>query len=189
MNFYSLYFFIFLLIVYLLYFLVNHKRNNIVLLVASYFFYACWDWRFLLLIEITSFTDYFVGINIDKTEDKSKRKQFLCLSMVVNLGLLGFFKYFNFFTQSLVDAFAILGFALNINTLKIILPVGISFYTFKSMTYTIDIYRTKIKPTYKFFDFALFVAFFPQIIAGPINRASRLLPQIINPRVINYELI
>lgn len=180
-------FLIFFLIVYALYRVLSHRWQNILLLAGSYFFYGCWNWKFLSLIFISTVIDYFCGIEISKTGDKRRQKFFLTISMAANLGILGFFKYFNFFVGSLVDLFQMTGLNLNTGTLHIILPVGISFYTFQTMSYTIDIYRKRMKPTHNFLDFALFVSFFPQLVAGPIERAKNLLPQMTKPRILNYE--
>jgi len=147
------------------------------LLVASYFFYGWWDWRFLFLIFISTLTDFVCGIKIHES-DGIRKKKFVIISVVINLGILGFFKYWNFFSDSLGSLLSQLGLHPGFPTLHIILPVGISFYTFQTMTYSIDIYRGKLSPTYSFMDFALFVSFFPQLVAGPIERAGNLLPQI-----------
>lgn len=157
------------------------------LLLASYVFYGFWDWRFLSLIFISTVVDYFCGLYIYESASIQKRKKFLLFSIVANLSLLGFFKYFNFFATSLSDLLNLFGLPVDMRYLHIILPVGISFYTFQTLSYTIDIYRGQMKPTKKFFDFALFVAFFPQLIAGPIERARRLLPQILSPRTVTLS--
>lgn len=146
-------------------------------LLGSYFFYGWWDWRFLTLIAISTMVDFFLGAMMDKEESDAKRKRLLVMSMVLNLGLLGFFKYFNFFTESFISMLQGLGLNPSIHTLQIILPVGISFYTFQSMSYTIDIFRRQLKPEPDFVRFATFVAFWPQLVAGPIVRASEFLPQ------------
>ena len=187
MIFNSLQFAIFFIIVYTLYLGLSHKWQNRMLLVASYVFYGAWDWRFLSLIFISTALDYFCGIKIDESRDKKRRKFFLILSIFGNLSILGFFKYFDFFAQSLQGLLGLFGFSIQPHFLHIILPVGISFYTFQTMSYTIDIYRRQMKPTKRFFDFALFVAFFPQLVAGPIERAKHLLPQILSPRKLNLD--
>lgn len=187
MLFNSIQFFIFLLVVYSLYRLMSYRNQNHLLLVASYVFYGCWDWRFLFLIWLSTVVDFFAGIQIDKSTTDARRKRFVALSVIVNLGILGFFKYFNFFAESMTGLLSHFGVEADYRLLNIVLPVGISFYTFQTMTYSIDIYRKKIKPTHHFLDFALFVAFFPQLVAGPIERASRLLPQVLNPRQINLH--
>lgn len=191
MVFNSLEFFIFLTLVYLLYWLIfkkSLKAQNLLLLFASYIFYGWWDWRFLSLILLSTIVDYIVGIKIYANEKKSIRKTWLWVSVLFNVGLLGFFKYFNFFVDSWVDMFSMLGYHMKSTwTLRIILPVGISFYTFQTMSYSFDIYYRKLKPTKDFLSFAAFVSFFPQLVAGPIERASNLLSQIINKRTFNYD--
>ena len=190
MLFNSLEFLLFLPTIFVLYWFVfkNQLRaQNILLLVASYVFYGWWDWRFLSLIVLSTAIDYFVGLQLEKTTESSKRKLLLGLSLTANLGMLGFFKYFNFFVQSWVDAWATVGVTMQGTTLEIILPVGISFYTFQTLSYTIDIYRKQLQPTKSFIDFAAFVTFFPQLVAGPIERASHLLPQFYKKRVFQYE--
>lgn len=152
------------------------------LLGASYYFYACWDWRFLPLILTTTLVNYFTAIGMEKSDDPRRHKWLMAASAVVSLGLLAYFKYFGFFAESAVDMLTWLGFNADIKMLNIILPVGISFYTFQTMSYTIDVYRGQIKPTRSFTDFALYVAYFPQLVAGPIERSSSLMPQITNSR-------
>lgn len=159
------------------------------LLVASYIFYGSWDYRFLSLIFLSTVVDYYCGLKISQTVHPAGRKKYLFLSLFFNLGALGFFKYFNFFVSNLQALFLFAGFRLEGATLNIILPVGISFYTFQTLSYTIDIYYNKLKPEKNFLDFALFVSFFPQLVAGPIERASNLLPQITSRRRITYENI
>ena len=190
MQFNSIDFAIFLPIVFLLYWFVinkNLKIQNIFLVVVSYIFYGWWDWRFLFLIFVSTIVDYFVGMELHKNEEKSKRKFLLWLSIGVNLSLLGFFKYYNFFLDNFINAYSFLGYKINANSLNIILPVGISFYTFQTMSYTIDVYKRKLKPTKDFVSFAAFVSFFPQLVAGPIERATRLLPQFFKQRTFHYE--
>ena len=187
MLFNSFEFAVFFIIVYSLYLLLSHRWQNRMLLVASYVFYAWWDWRFLSLVFISTILDYICGIKICESKDVKRKKLFLCLSIFGNLGILGFFKYFNFFASSLQVLLNNFGFSFHPFLLKIILPAGISFYTFQTMSYTIDIYRQKMAPTRKFFDFALFVAFFPQLIAGPIERARHLLPQVLSRRRIDVD--
>ena len=180
MLFNSLEFAVFLPIVYALYWLLSkygYQAQNIVLLGASYFFYGWWNWRFLGLIVFSSLVDYGVGLALASTHQTKRRKWWLMLSLSINLGLLLFFKYFNFFIDSFTQAFSLLGFTFNSAQLSIILPVGISFYTFQTLSYTIDIYRNKINPTKHLLSFCCFVSFFPQLVAGPIERASHLLPQ------------
>lgn len=177
--------------VFLLYWLVfqkNLKAQNIFLLVSSYFFYGWWDWRFLALIFFSSFVDYICGLKINKAQDSFNRKTLLGISLAVNLGLLGLFKYFDFFISSTVELINNIGFHANPYSLELILPVGISFYTFQTMSYTIDVYKRKIKPSNDPVAFFAFVSFFPQLMAGPIERASNLLPQFIERRNFEYKL-
>ena len=173
---------VFFIIVYGLYLVLNHKQQNRMLLVASYIFYGAWDWRFLSLIIASTILDYVCGQKIHDAAGVRRKRSFLIFSIAGNLAILGFFKYFNFFAASLQEVFSRFNISIQPQFLNIILPIGISFYTFQTMSYTIDIYRNEIKPTRKFFDFALFVAFFPQLVAGPIERAKNLLPQILKPR-------
>ncbi len=190
MIFNSIDFAIFLPIVFILYWFVtnsNLKLQNVLLLVASYVFYGWWDWRFLSLIVFSSFVDYFIGIGLSKTESKQKRKLLLWTSIFVNIGFLGFFKYYNFFTESFADAFTLFGKHLEPSRLNIILPVGISFYTFQTLSYSIDVYRNKLKPTNDIVAFFAFVSFFPQLVAGPIERATNLLPQFYKKRKFSYK--
>ena len=191
MLFNSFEFLLFLPIVFCLYWFVFNKNlqwQNALVLVASYFFYGWWDWRFLGLIFLSTMVDYFVGLAIDQQEEDNTRKRLLYVSVFFNLGVLGFFKYFNFFIESWQDLLTSIGYESgNTWTLKIILPVGISFYTFQTMSYTIDIYRRNLKPTRDFISFAAFVSFFPQLVAGPIERATNLLLQIEGKRIFKYE--
>jgi len=189
MIFDSLEFFIYLPTVFILYWFIFNKNlslQNIFFLTVSYIFYGWWDWRFLGLIFISSLVDYFIGLSLGKVNVNKKRKLLLYLSFIVNLGTLGFFKYYNFFIESFVDSFSSLGVELNFTTLNIILPVGISFYTFQTLSYTIDVYKQKLKPTSNILSFFAFVSFFPQLVAGPIERASNLLPQFYKTRKFNY---
>jgi len=189
MLFNSLQFFVFFIIVYGLYLVMNHKWQNRLLLVASYIFYGAWDWRFLSLIWVSTLLDYVCGLKIQNSENLKIKRIFLGLSIAGNLGILGFFKYFDFFAQSLQDTLGFFGMDVSFRFLHIILPVGISFYTFQTMSYTLDIYRGQLKATRKFLDFATFVAFFPQLVAGPIERASHLLPQVLNKRKLRLDWI
>lgn len=182
-------FFAFFMIVYFLYLILPHRGQNLMLLAASYIFYGAWDWRFLFLLLFSTGVDYFAGLGMESAEGSFKRKFCLWASIAVNLGLLGFFKYFNFFTESFISFSRFFGLEVSAPALHIILPVGISFYTFQTMSYTIDIYRGHLKPTKNLLDFALYVAFFPQLVAGPIERASSLLPQILSPRRVSFEKI
>ncbi len=187
MLFNSLQFALFFITIYVLYLLFNHKWQNRMLLLASYIFYALWDWRFISLILISTVIDYFCGIKIDEAENIKRKKLFLYLSVVGNLSILGFFKYFNFFANNLQVLFNFFGFSIEPRFFNIILPLGISFYTFRTMNYTISIYWEQMKPTKKFFDYALFVAFFPTLLSGPIDRAKNFLPQILSPRKLTLD--
>ncbi len=190
MLFNSIDFAIFLPIVFLLYWFINNKNlrlQNVLILIASYLFYGWWDWKFLSLILISTSVDYLVGLKLVNENQSFKRKILLWISILVNLGFLGFFKYYNFFIENFQDAFSVLGMGFRINSLNVILPVGISFYTFQTLSYTIDIYRKKLQPTQDFIAFAAFVGFFPQLVAGPIERASNLLPQFCVKRSFNYQ--
>ncbi len=190
MFFNSLDFAIFLPIVFIVYWFItnrNLKLQNFIIVLASYVFYGWWDWRFLSLIIFSTIIDYSVGLRFSNTTKPSERKFLLMISLAINLGLLGFFKYFNFFIESFNAAFASAGIHTNMSSLNIILPVGISFYTFQTMSYTIDIYRNKIEPTKNILAFMAFVSFFPQLVAGPIERASHLLPQFLKNRKFDYK--
>jgi len=189
MLFNSLDFAIFLPIVFLLYWVAqkNLKLQNALIVVSSYIFYGWWDWRFLSLIIFSTLVDYLVGQKLRTEEKQSKRKVLLWTSIIVNLGFLGFFKYYNFFLENFVDAFSLLGMQINANSLNIILPVGISFYTFQTLSYTIDVYKKKLEPTQDFIAFSAFVCFFPQLVAGPIERATNLLPQFYKKRTFEYH--
>jgi len=187
MLFNSLDFGIFLPIVFVAYWVVhkNISVQNTVVVLASYIFYGWWDWRFLSLIVISTLLDFFLGLAIDGETRVKRRKLYLAISIVINIGILGFFKYFNFFAESFVDAFQFFGNSISSSSLDIILPVGISFYTFQTLSYSIDIHRQKLEPTKDFLDFSAFVCFFPQLVAGPIERAQNLLPQLIKKRFFN----
>ena len=190
MQFNSLEYVIFLPVVFLLYWFVfkRHKWQNVFLLAASYLFYGWWDWRFLLLIAFTSVLSFACGILIENFKGNRKRQKAVnALNIVVNLAILGVFKYFNFFVGNLVELLARFGISLDAPTVKIILPVGISFYTFQALSYTIDIYKEKISASRNIITYATYIAFFPQLVAGPIERAGNLLPQFGSKRVFNYE--
>lgn len=190
MLFNSVDFIIFLPIVFLLYWGVfrrNVKARNLFLLIVSYIFYGWWDWRFLSLIFISSLVDYLLGNLISQTENPRKRKQFLMVSLFTNLGILVFFKYSNFFVESFISSFSTLGMQFSYSPLNIILPVGISFYTFQTLSYTIDIYNRKFQPIKDPISFFAFVSFFPQLVAGPIERAKDLLPQFTTLKKFNYD--
>ena len=191
MLFNSIEFAIFLPLVFGLYWLIANKSlklQNLLLLAASYLFYGWWDWRFLSLIAFSSLVDFFIGISLGKTNNEQKRKLLLFASIAVNLGFLGFFKYFNFFADNFASAFTLFGSSFNPARLEIILPVGISFYTFQTLSYSIDIFRKKIEPTKDIIAFFAFVSFFPQLVAGPIERASNLLPQFYKKRHFDQDL-
>ncbi len=187
MSFASIQYAVFLIIVYALYRLLSHRGQNLMLLIASYVFYGAWDWRFLSLMLISTFVDYFVGLRLRNEENLSTRRRLLLLSLTANLGMLGVFKYFNFFADSFAEMMGWFGMSVHWTTLSIVLPVGISFYTFQTLSYTIDVYNRKMEPTDRFLDFALFVAFFPQLVAGPIERASHLLPQVLTKRTMTWD--
>jgi D-alanyl-lipoteichoic acid acyltransferase DltB (MBOAT superfamily) len=190
MFFNSIDFAIFLPVVFILYWFVcnkNLKLQNTLIVIASYVFYGWWDWRFLSLILFSTLVDYIVGISLSKYNNLKTRKLLLWISISVNLGFLGFFKYYNFFIDNFITAFLFFGFNISVNSLDIILPVGISFYTFQTMSYTIDVYRNKIQPTKDFIAFSAFVSFFPQLVAGPIERATNLLPQFYTYRQFDYQ--
>lgn len=176
-------------LIYWLFFQENVRHRNVFLWAVSYIFYGWWDWRFLGLIAFSSLVDFYVGQQLATTENKGYRKYLLGISIGVNLGLLGFFKYFNFFLDSLIIAFDTIGLVISTTTLSIILPVGISFYTFQTLSYTLDIYHKKMKPTQDIFAFLAFVSFFPQLVAGPIERAKHLLPQFSTLRTLQYDKV
>ena len=191
MLFNSIEFLLFLPTVFVLYWFVFNKKlkhQNLLILVSSYIFYGWWDYRFLLLIVLSTIIDYVIGLNISTESSKKNQKILLWCSILFNLGVLGFFKYYNFFIDSWIDLFSSIGYDIkSVWTLNIVLPVGISFYTFQTMSYTIDIYRKQLKPTKDFISFASFISFFPQLVAGPIERATNLLPQILNKRKFKYD--
>jgi alginate O-acetyltransferase complex protein AlgI len=189
MLFNSIAFFVFLALVYAVYRVLPQRGQNRWLLAASYFFYGAWDWRFLGLILLSTLIDYFVGLALQRSQDPRRRKRLVTFSVVANLSLLGAFKYAGFFADSLSELVALFGWELSPFTLHVVLPVGISFYTFQTLSYTIDVYRGRLEPTHDFLDFALFVAFFPQLVAGPIERAINLLPQIQQRRTVTWEKV
>lgn len=180
-------FFIFVFFFYWFVFNKSLKWQNIFLAVCSYFFYGCWDWRFMFLLGFSTFLDYFSGLQIAESKTSFKKKFWLILSVGINLAFLGFFKYYNFFVESFAQLLLSAGFTPHMTTLNIILPVGISFYTFHGLSYVFDIYFGKIKPTRNWIDYSLFVSFFPLLVAGPIERATHLLPQVEKTRVFNYS--
>ncbi len=190
MLFNSIDFALFLPLVFAVYWSINGKNikwQNLLLLIASYVFYGWWQWKFLLLIAFSSVADYLVGGALGRTNDPGRRKVLLWLSLAVNLGLLGFFKYYNFFLENFASAFTLFGRDISGRALSIVLPVGISFYTFQTLSYTIDVYRRKLEPCTDFVAFATYVSFFPQLVAGPIERATNLLPQFLRRREFTYD--
>ena len=190
MLFNSLEFAVFLPLVFILYWFVMPKQakfQNLLIVFSSYLFYGWWDWRFLFLILFSSLVDYIIGLQLQKSNNKKTRKQILLISIFVNIGTLAFFKYYNFFAQSFVEAFTLFGKTIELSSLDIILPVGISFYTFQSLSYSIDVYKRKLEPTNDLLSFLCYVSFFPQLVAGPIERAKNLLPQFYKLRKFNYN--
>jgi len=190
MLFNSINFALFLPIVFFLYWFFakgNLKFQNILLLISSYFFYGCWDWRFLFLLIFSTLLDYFTGIKMSESKNQNSKKFWFWLSISINIGFLGVFKYYNFFAESFAIAIDNIGFSVNPWTLQVILPVGISFYTFHGLSYVIDIYKDRIKAEKNFIDYSVFVSFFPLLVAGPIERATHLLPQIKKKRTFDYS--
>jgi D-alanyl-lipoteichoic acid acyltransferase DltB (MBOAT superfamily) len=187
MVFNSLHFVGFFLVVYALYRMLPHRGQNLLLLAASYYFYSAWDWRFLGLLLLSTIVDYSCALLIDGASSPKRRRALVAVSVTFNLTLLGFFKYFNFFAENLSALLGAAGWQADFVTLRVLLPIGISFYTFVTMSYVIDVYRGDIRPTRRFVDFALFVAYFPHLVAGPILRATKLLPQIQEPRRATAE--
>lgn len=190
MLFNSINFAIFLPIVFVLYWYVtkgNLKSQNILLLISSYFFYACWDWRFLFLLVFSTLLDYYTGIKMSDAKNETNKKFWFWLSIFVNLGFLGVFKYYNFFVESFANVISGFGLKVNPASLDVILPIGISFYTFHGLSYVIDIYKSRIKAEKNFIDYSVFVCFFPLLVAGPIERATHLLPQIQKKRIFEYS--
>jgi len=189
MVFNSLVFLIFLAVVLSLYYRLKHRSQNIMLVIASYVFYGWWDWRFVGLLLFTTLFDYWCAMRLEAESEPARKKWFLAFSMAMNLCVIGFFKYYNFFAGSFEQAMQSIGMKADLPTLHILLPVGISFYTFLSMSYTIDVYRGHLQAVRKPLDFMLYVSFFPHLVAGPIIRAKDLLPQCRNPRVPNQDQI
>lgn len=190
MFFNSLAFAIFLPIVFFLHWFVFNKTKtsqNTLLIIASYYFYSCWDWRFLFLLVFSTFLDYYTGIRIEKSVGEKGRKFWFWFSIVINLGFLGIFKYYNFFSVSFAEMLTSVGFKASPILLDVILPVGISFYTFHGLSYVIDIYFKRIKAEYNFVDYSLFVSYFPLLVAGPIERATHLLPEVKVKREFDFE--
>lgn len=191
MLFNSLNFILFLPVVFVLYWFIANKSfkiQNTLLLVSSYFFYSCWDWRFLFLLIFSTLLDYYTGIKMCNAKNQFQKKAWFYLSISINLGFLGVFKYYNFFAESFATSISSFGLQINPWTIKVILPVGISFYTFHGLSYVIDIYKNRIKAEKNFIDYAVFVSFFPLLVAGPIERATHLLPQIQKKRVFDYSI-
>ncbi|MEX2213538.1 MAG: MBOAT family protein [Phycisphaeraceae bacterium] len=190
MLFNSVTFVIFFLITYVLYVLLRHRAQNRMLLIASYVFYGWWDWRFLSLIFLSSVMDYFLSHAMHRSENARVRRRLLLVSIAVNMGILCAFKYMGFFADSMAQLLANFGVETpSFTFLHLVLPVGISFYTFQTMSYTIDVYRRQLAPARSLSNYLLYISFFPQLVAGPIERASRLLPQIENPRRVTYDMI
>lgn len=190
MLFNSFIFLCFFVVFFFLFWGVFQKKliyQNTLLVVASFVFYGWWDFRFLFLLVASALIDFFVGIKLQLIDDQRSRKILLFISIISNLGILGFFKYFNFFAQSLSDLLSTIGFSASSPMLNIVLPVGISFYTFQSMSYSIDIYRKRLLPTKSVIDYLAFISFFPQLVAGPIERGINLLPQMQKPKIFNRE--
>ncbi len=188
MLFNSLPFLLFLPILFTIYWGVNKKNlhfQNIILLVASYYFYSCWDWRFLFLLIFSTGLDFFTGLKMYQAKNKRIKKNWFWLSVCINLGFLGVFKYYNFFASSFAEALMSIGFHPNFWTIQVILPVGISFYTFHGLSYVIDIYKNRIEPEKNIVTYSLFVSYFPLLVAGPIERATHLLPQIKAKRIFS----
>jgi D-alanyl-lipoteichoic acid acyltransferase DltB (MBOAT superfamily) len=189
MLFNSFDFAVFLPVVFVAYWFVANRHlrlQNALLVAAGCVFYGWWDWRFLALMWFSIVLDYSVGIGLERVQHPRQRWWLLACSLAINLGLLGFFKYYNFFTDQFCAAFTFFGYAIQPRALDILLPVGISFYTFQSMGYAIDVYRRKQQPTHDFVAYAAFVSFFPQLAAGPIERAGNMMPQFTAPRRFDY---
>ena len=190
MTFTSIEYLVFFPVVFLLYWILGRNKTvqNIIIVTASLFFYGWWDWRFLGLLLITTLTTFYGGAVIEKTDGDRKKQKWISAGVIMlNLGILFFFKYYNFFIQSFSDTFSLFGKRLSVNTLNIILPVGISFYTFTALSYTIDIYQKKIEATKNLLAYCAYTMFFPSILSGPISRATKQLPQYFKKRVFNYD--
>ena len=191
MTFQSLEYLIFFPIVFILYWTVFRRSKNLqngLVVAASLVFYGWWDWRFLGLLLLTAFSTFFAGWLMGSTENQRRRKMLSVGVIVLNLGILFFFKYFNFFVQAFADAFSLFGKELNISSLQILLPVGISFYTFSALSYSIDVYQRKVKPTKDVLAYLAYVMFFPSILSGPISRAQKQLPQYFTARNFDYNI-
>jgi len=189
MLFNSLEFLVFFVVVYSLYLFLRQSWQNRLLIVASCLFYAAWNWKFLFIMFTSISTDFWCSRLMNRTEDPNKRRAFLCLSLCVNLGILGFFKYYNFFIGNVQNIFQFLHiFPASLNlTLNIILPIGVSFYTFEAISYIVDVYRKQIQPAKRYWDYVLFVIYFPHLVAGPIMRARDFLPQITSSRILSWD--
>lgn len=187
MNFASVQYLIFIFVVFFLYWHTRRQYQSLFLLIVSYIFYACWDWRFLGLISLVSIVDFVCGARIYHAPSPTYKKRWLTFNLAVNLGILGFFKYFNFFVETFVSLAQTIGWNASSSTLNIILPIGVSFYVFRSMSYSLDIYRGTLQPTNSFIDYALFVSFFPHLAAGPITRANEFLSQLGKKRPFSGE--
>lgn len=189
MSFDSIKFLLFMIIVFIIYWSINNKYRWILLLVASYYFYMSWDIKGIFLIIFTTILSYSSAILMEKTNKKNKRKLILFLTLVIILGILIFFKYFNFFSNTTRNFFMLFSIKLHPMTLKLFLPIGISFYTFQTIAYLVDVYRGNIKSEKHLGRYAVFISFFPQIVSGPIGRAASLLPQINGEHIFNYEKV
>lgn len=193
MTFQSLEYLLFFPLVFLFYWGVGQRHRNLqngILLVSSFIFYGWWDWRFLSLLLLTIFSTFLSGVLMESFSKQSKRRKLVFVGMVLlNLGILFVFKYYNFFIKSLNDAFASVGLDISLSTMRILLPVGISFYTFSALSYLIDVYQRKINPTYDWIAYSAYISFFPSILSGPISRAQKQLPQYFTLRTFNYNQI
>lgn len=191
MTFQSLEYLFFLPVVFLLYWTVcckNRTLQNGLIVVSSLVFYGWWDWRFLGLLLITVLSTFFAGWCLGKTDNRQRRKTLLVGTIVLNVGILFYYKYFNFFVQAFVDAFSLFGTDLSVSTLKVLLPVGISFYTFTALSYSIDVYQRKVEPTKDILSYMAYVMFFPSILSGPISRAQKQLAQYYKIRKFDYDM-
>jgi len=189
MTFVSFEFIVLFTVFLALYFALPHKWQNRLLLVTNYIFYGWWDFRFLSLLIMSSIVDFLCGLLIDRSQSQGERRKFLAVGITFNMVTLSIFKYFDFFSQNLHAALLGIGVDVSLPTLNVILPIGISFYTFQTMSYTFDVYLGEVKATTRFLDFLVFVGFFPHLVAGPILRARNLLPQVLNPRHVTWEQI
>lgn len=191
MTFQSLEYLIFFPVVFLLYWMVcrnSKEQQNGLIVASSLVFYGWWDWRFLGLLLITALSTFFAGWCLGKTDHRQRRKTLLVGTIILNVGILFYYKYFNFFVLAFVDAFSLIGTEVSVSTLKVLLPVGISFYTFTALSYSIDVYQRKVEPTKELLSYMAYVMFFPSILSGPISRAQKQLPQYFKARTFNYDL-